>query len=302
MPKSDPAVIRLPRWFVLWLVVVAVLIGAFGIGFAIGHATTTTVHLGDLAEWFAAAGTVAAFVFAAFVYQRDLRARRITDRESQARLFDAWVHDSRWEERQYPHSQSGITYTALQVEIQVANGSAQSMRGVDVGVVFGDTPVPPAQMLKVIPPTTPDNPRTYIFDLPPTGDDMLKVPTESLYGALSLNLGFTDASGNRWYRSEDGELRFDYNLAHTPRDNKHMTIRRNIVAFATSLLLALGVGVLMGHTVDKPSANHIKRETFQLKVGNVPDRVTPIHPFENTSTTQMVSSTTTTMGIGPASG
>ena len=177
------------------------------------------IEWGDVGTWVGGAGTTLAFLFAAYVYRRNLTTRREADRQSQARLFDAWVENARWEK----HTPEGkeptdSDPTMLRVETHVSNASAQSMRGVDATVVFGKSMLDPVVSLGVIPPTTPDSPNRRVFwcwsvNISPEHDF-----AHVLYGMMKLSLSFTDASGSRWNRTEDGELRFLYNLAEKRKD------------------------------------------------------------------------------------
>ena len=87
------------------------------------------------------------------------------------------------------------------------------MRGVDGAVFYGKTLLSTVVSLQVCPPTSPDNPKTeeFWFRSQP-GLDPGAIPSEFHYGMLKMFLFFTDANGNRWERTENGRLRYLYNL------------------------------------------------------------------------------------------
>ena len=109
--------------------------------------------------WITAVGAVAAVGAAGTVFRVDLSERRRTDRESQARLFDAWIALAMWEQHpQDDRDQYDPGPVELQVDVHVSNASGQSMRGVDVSVMRGESALGPLRMLHVIPATVPGSP------------------------------------------------------------------------------------------------------------------------------------------------
>jgi hypothetical protein len=169
---------------------------------------------GSVPEWLAAAGTILAFSFAVGVYAHDLKVRRDSDRQAQARLFDGWISSSSWEPH-VPDDQDPTDGgpTELLIEVHIQNASTQNMRRVKGTLFFGKTQLKPSVSYGDVPPTTPEQRKMQPNWFPPQCDLELGVPSKLLKDKLKLSLSFTDASGNRWHRTENGELRFLHNLA-----------------------------------------------------------------------------------------
>jgi hypothetical protein len=168
---------------------------------------------GTVPEWIAGMGTALAFGFAAIAFSHDLNARRDEDRKSQARLVDAWVAEAHWQ------PQTNEESYVLVVTVQASNGSSQTVRAVGVDVEFHHQRLFGGSLAPVIPPTQPGTEPTYVLNF--SGFDsqyVSKIPDNRLRFYFGLSIDFVDAAGNRWIRTQDGALRWLYNVTDRARE------------------------------------------------------------------------------------
>lgn len=173
--------------------------------------------------WITAAGATAAVTIAFTVFRSDLRQRREAEKRSQARLFDLWVSNTQWRVDQPPDA--GPT-EYLFVEFNISNASGQAIRGVDVHVTHGSGSHLSLVNFGVVPPTAPGAPKdgsTWIA--PSDGFTPESAPSTFAKGLLHLDVEFTDASGNRWSRSNRGRLTLLYNLTEQAEGSNWWTRR-----------------------------------------------------------------------------
>ena len=170
---------------------------------------------GLIPQWITAAAAVLAVMVAFTVFRNDLAQRRRIDRESQAQLFDVWIEEGRWSQ---VDQDGGPPRTLLTAELRISNASGQSVRGVDGSVGYTRSGVSATFLLGVVGPTAPGSPAHRACRLPQEAFDYdTTLPAHLIRGLLNLDYSFTDASGNRWHRTSQGELRFIYNLANQRR-------------------------------------------------------------------------------------
>lgn len=166
------------------------------------------LNLGDIPEWIGGVGTASALLFAAFSYWNDRRRRREERRAEQARLFDAWVT----EVSRTTISLEDDGEEILALTVHLSNASSRSFRGVTLGFSVCGVKISPLVEVHVVPPTGEKPLEMHLaVGMPPNVD--VDVESRFLVGMTNVGMSFTDASGNRWHRSGDGELRFLYNLA-----------------------------------------------------------------------------------------
>jgi hypothetical protein len=215
--------------------------------------------------WVTAGATVGAVVVAWTVFRRDLSERRRTDREAQARLFDVWIEAARWEDHPPPgQDPTDGGPTEMHLILSISNGSGQSVRSVDCGVYYGETKLSSNVGLGIIQPNAPNLLTKKECWFPPTAQlNPETIPSDILRGALMLDYGFGDASGNRWFRTNTGELKLLYNLSdRTKQQSKFLRLSRRgwrwVGIIAAVIAVAIGAYFLGRST---SSTNQLGRTT-----------------------------------------
>ena len=159
---------------------------------------------GTVPEWLAAIGTVGTLLYFAASYINDRRLAREEWRQSQARLFDAWLESVSIEgdERHYT--------------VRLSNASGQAIRNVDIGVELGGQRIATAEW-GTVPPTAPgDRNDAIVTEALGPSSLWLNASEDIVRDGTTVLTSFVDASGNRWHRTGKGELRFLYNLNDPP--------------------------------------------------------------------------------------
>jgi hypothetical protein len=170
--------------------------------------------LGNVPEWIGACGTALALLFAAFSYGYDRHRGREERRAEQAHLFDAWVT----EVQPTTVSLEDHGEEALGITVHLSNASSRSFRGVTLNFVVGSETCAPVDV-HVVPPTGVRSVEMQLAVPLPVGIDV-GLRSRHLVGMTKVAMSFTDASGNRWHRTGDGDLRFLYNLSARAKQNQ----------------------------------------------------------------------------------
>jgi hypothetical protein len=161
---------------------------------------------GAVPAWLAAVGTVGTLSFVTWTWNHDRQHRHIESRQSQARLFDAWVQGG--------HSDGANRFYI----VRLSNASDQAIRNVDIGLEVGGVGVG-IYTWGVVPP----NASGVVCDpqitesLGPASPSLGQKFRESCR-SRKRSLSFVDASGIRWHRTAKGQLRLLYDLNNPPEN------------------------------------------------------------------------------------
>ena len=177
--------------------ITVVVVVALGVGFAFGWAVRSpswSIQLGDLAEWVAAIGTVAAFAATWIVISRDHKARR----ELQATAaYDAALAVTVVVEQ----LAFATTEAFPAMLVTVTNASSRSVFGVELTVSLASG-------------ETYGGPPTKLGELPPGGSEKTNIsgPPD-----IVASVSFVDAGRVVWTRDSKGHIR----RSAVPADNDH---------------------------------------------------------------------------------
>lgn len=140
------------------------------------------IQLGNVAEWFAAAGTVAAVSVAIWIAGLESRRHEDSQRREQAESVAAWA--------------SG--HDVGRMRTVVSNNSKMPIYDVILEPMYHPTPGSDAE---------PSVQRTFIEVVPPgqwAAVALERIPSGLRPTKVAVPLAFTDARGNHWRRSTDG--------------------------------------------------------------------------------------------------
>ena len=167
--------------------------------------------------WIAAVATAGAVVVAFTVFRSDLN--NVAGRTLNIKLGSLTYGLLRqWMQEEKVAGQP-LTTTGLSVGVRISNASGQSVRGVDGRITYGGKDLEPVFMFGDIGPTAPDfgSRRMCEFPMSRLPDDVDVTLQPNIVKGLLASYSFTDASGNRWHRTNVGELRYLYNLSGKKR-------------------------------------------------------------------------------------